>query len=101
MRSFTNQQSAADGRNDTVERFLCEPLGRNVLVSAELAAAVGHDRRLVPLGRYALRGVREARAIYGLEYGQWPAIGSGTGNARGIRYFLERSKSHLSTHHAL
>jgi hypothetical protein len=39
-----------------------------VLVSAELAAAGGHDRRLVPLGRYSLRGVREARAIYGLEY---------------------------------
>ena len=46
---------------------LCEPLGRNVLVSAELAAAVGQDCRLVPLGRYSLRGVREARAIYGLE----------------------------------
>jgi adenylate cyclase len=47
---------------------LCEPLGRNVLVSAELAAAGGYDRRLVPLGRYSLRGVREARVIYGLEY---------------------------------
>ena len=46
---------------------LCEPLGRYVLVSAELAAAVGQDRRLVPLGRYNLRGVREERAIYGLE----------------------------------
>ena len=46
---------------------LCEPLGRNVLVSAELAAAVGHDRRLVPLGRHSLRGVREARWIYGLD----------------------------------
>ena len=46
---------------------LCEPLGRNVLVSAELAAA-GKDCRLVPLGRYNLRGVREGRAIYGLEY---------------------------------
>jgi adenylate cyclase len=45
---------------------LCEPLGRNVLVSAELAAAIGQDRRLVPLGRHTLRGVREARAIYGL-----------------------------------
>ena len=46
---------------------LCEPLGRNVLVSAELAAAVGQDCRLVQLGRYTLRGVREARAIYGLK----------------------------------
>jgi adenylate cyclase len=46
---------------------LCEPLGRNVLVSAELAAAVGQDCRLVPLGRHSLRGVRGARAIYGLE----------------------------------
>jgi adenylate cyclase len=45
---------------------LCEPLGRSVLVSAELAAAIGQDGRLVPLGRHTLRGVREARAIYGL-----------------------------------
>ena len=46
---------------------LREPQGRNVLVSAELAAAAGQVCRLVPLGRYSLRGVREARAIYGLE----------------------------------
>ena len=32
---------------------LCEPLGRNVLVSAELAAAAGQDCRLVSLGRTA------------------------------------------------
>src|SRR5438046_7418124 len=36
---------------------LCEPLGRHVLVSAELAAAVGDDSRLEPLGHHALRGV--------------------------------------------
>jgi adenylate cyclase len=47
---------------------LCEPLGRNVLVSAELATAAGESRRLVPLGRHALRGVREAREVYGLEF---------------------------------
>ena len=35
---------------------LCEPLGCQVLVSAELAAAVGANRRLVPLGCHALRG---------------------------------------------
>jgi adenylate cyclase len=46
---------------------LCEPLGRRVLVSAELAAAVGDTRRLEPLGYHKLRGVREERAIYGLE----------------------------------
>jgi adenylate cyclase len=45
---------------------LCEPLGRKVLLSAELAAAIGEDPRLEPLGRYHLRGVREARAIFGL-----------------------------------
>ena len=48
---------------------LCEPLGRSVLVSAELAAALGESRRLVPLGRHQLRGVREAREIFGLELG--------------------------------
>jgi adenylate cyclase len=46
---------------------LCEPLGRQVLVSADLAAVVGKDHRLVPLGCHALRGVREPRNIYGLE----------------------------------
>ena len=46
---------------------LCEPLGRKVLVSAELAAAAGPGAaRLVPLGRYRLRGVREDREIYAL-----------------------------------
>jgi adenylate cyclase len=45
---------------------LCEPLGRSVLVSADLAAAVGDPRRLEPLGHHRLRGVREPRAIYAL-----------------------------------
>ena len=49
---------------------LCEPLGRQVLVSAELAAAVGANCRLVPLGRHALRGVRGMQEIYGLDLGQ-------------------------------
>jgi len=48
---------------------LCEPLGRRVLVSAELAATVGESRRLVLLGCHKLRGVREAREVYGLELG--------------------------------
>ncbi len=47
---------------------LCEPLGRPVLVSAEFVAAItGADSRLVPLGRHALRGVREEKEIFGLE----------------------------------
>lgn len=45
---------------------LCEPLGCKVLVSAELAAALGDIRGLEPLGRHSLRGVRDARAIFGL-----------------------------------
>jgi adenylate cyclase len=48
---------------------LCEPLGRQVLVSAELAAAIGNSCRLLPLGRHKLRGVREPREIYGMELG--------------------------------
>jgi adenylate cyclase len=48
---------------------LCEPLGHRVLVSAELAAAVGDSSRLAPLGHHTLRGVREPREIYGLELG--------------------------------
>ena len=46
---------------------LCEPLGRKVLISAELAAVVGDRRRLEPLGYHTLRGVREPREIYGLD----------------------------------
>jgi adenylate cyclase len=45
---------------------LCEPLGCNVLVSAELASAAG-SRRLRPLGSHTLRGVREPREIYALD----------------------------------
>jgi len=48
---------------------LCEPLGRKVLVSAELAAVAGDNSRLVPVGQHKLRGVRELREIYGLELG--------------------------------
>jgi adenylate cyclase len=46
---------------------LCEPLDRSVLVSAEFVAAAGaEDDRLEPLGRHALRGVREAKEIFAL-----------------------------------
>jgi adenylate cyclase len=48
---------------------LCEPLGAKVLVSAELAAAVTDNRRLLPLGRHRLRGVKEEREIYALDLG--------------------------------
>jgi adenylate cyclase len=48
---------------------LCEPLGRKVLISAELASVVGDRRRLEPLGYHTLRGVRDPREIYGLDLG--------------------------------
>jgi adenylate cyclase len=49
---------------------LCEPLGRAVLISAEFAAALGDtDNRLVSLGHYNLRGVREAKEIFALASG--------------------------------
>jgi adenylate cyclase len=48
---------------------LCEPLGRSVLVSAEFAASMHERHRLEPLGRHELRGVRDAREIYGLVLG--------------------------------
>ena len=46
---------------------LCEPLGRNLLVSAELAVALGDGAPLQSLGRHELRGVREPREIYAPE----------------------------------
>ena len=48
---------------------LCEPLGRKVLISAELASVAGDRRRLQPLGYHTLRGVRDPREIYGLDLG--------------------------------
>ncbi len=48
---------------------LCEPLGRKVLISAELASAVGNSRPLEPLGYHKLRGVRDPRKIYALDLG--------------------------------
>jgi len=49
---------------------LCQALGRTVLVSAEFAAAAaGGESRLEPLGRHALRGVREPKEIFALELG--------------------------------
>ena len=49
---------------------LCEPLGRKVLLSAELASVVGDSRPLEPLGYHPLRGVREPREIYALDLGR-------------------------------
>src|ERR1700730_291858 len=48
---------------------LCDPLGRKWLVPVRLAAAVGESCRLEPLGRHTLRGLRDAREIYGLDLG--------------------------------
>jgi adenylate cyclase len=46
---------------------LCQPLGRKVLVSAELAAAAAvSSDRLEPLGRHLLRGVRSERELFAL-----------------------------------
>jgi adenylate cyclase len=47
---------------------LCEPLGRKVLVSSVLAAAIRDRTRLEPLGAHALRGVREAKEIFALRF---------------------------------
>ena len=48
---------------------LCESLGHNLLLSAELASVVGARRPLKSLGCHALRGVREPREIYALDIG--------------------------------
>ena len=49
---------------------LCEPLGRPVLVSAEFVAGMtGADARLEPLGRHALRGVKDPKEIFALDFG--------------------------------
>src|SRR5207237_2369938 len=50
---------------------LCEPLGRRVLGSAEFAAAPDISPRLTSLGRHELRGVRQPRAVHGLDVRCW------------------------------
>jgi adenylate cyclase len=47
---------------------LCEPLDRQVLVSAALATAIRDRTRLEPMGAHALRGVREAKEIFALRF---------------------------------
>jgi adenylate cyclase len=48
---------------------LCEPLGRSILVSPEFAAAASEcGSCFVSLGRHALRGVREPKEIFAVEY---------------------------------
>jgi adenylate cyclase len=44
---------------------LCQPLDRQVLLTAEFAASMRDRSRLEPLGAHALRGVREPREIFG------------------------------------
>jgi adenylate cyclase len=46
---------------------LCSPLSRSILVSREFAAAAGGGCRFEPLGRHALRGVREPKEIFALD----------------------------------
>ena len=45
---------------------LCQPLGRDMLVSAAFAQALGDSARLMSLGHHDLRGVPEPREIYGV-----------------------------------
>ena len=46
---------------------LCDSLGRPLLASAEFAAALDGSGRLEPVGRHALRGVREPKEIFALD----------------------------------
>jgi hypothetical protein len=48
---------------------MCEPLGRQVLVSGGVRRRGRRGCRRVPLDHHTLRGVRELREIYGLELG--------------------------------
>jgi adenylate cyclase len=60
---------------------LCEPLGRSILVSPEFAAAaMDSESRLEPLGRHALRGVREPKEIFALDLGGDPLAEAGQGD---------------------
>ena len=54
---------------------LCEPLGQQILFSSRFAEAAGRcDRRLELLGQFQLRGVDEAKEIFGLRLSQTVAL---------------------------
>jgi len=54
---------------------LCEPLSRQILFSSRFAEAAGRcDGRLESLGQFQLRGVDEAKEIFGLRLSQAAAL---------------------------
>jgi hypothetical protein len=54
---------------------LCEPLSRQILSSSRFAEAAGRcDGRLESLGQFQLRGVDEAKKIFGLRLSQPAAL---------------------------
>jgi adenylate cyclase len=54
---------------------LCEPLGQQILFSSQFAEAAGRcDGRLESLGHFQLRGVEEAKEIFGLRLSQTVAL---------------------------
>ena len=54
---------------------LCEPLGQQILFSSRFAEAAGRcDGRLESLGHFQLRGVDEAKEIFGLRLSQTAAL---------------------------
>jgi adenylate cyclase len=54
---------------------LCEPLGQQILFSSRFAEAAGRcDGRLESLGHFQLRGVDEAKEIFGLRLSQTVAL---------------------------
>src|ERR1700729_3103154 len=54
---------------------LCEPLGQQILFSSRFAEAAGRcDGRLESLGQFQLRGVDEAKEIFGLRVSQTAAL---------------------------
>ena len=56
---------------------LCEPLGQPILFSSRFAEAAGRcDGRLASLGHFQLRGVDEAKEIFGLRLSQGAALQS-------------------------
>jgi len=54
---------------------LCEPLGQQILFSSRFAEAAGRcDGRLESLGQFQLRGVDEAKEIFGLRLSKTAAL---------------------------
>jgi class 3 adenylate cyclase len=75
LRGFTRISDVSPGAEIVQMLNDCEPLSRQILFSSRFAEAAGRcDGRLESLGQFQLRGVDEAKEIFGPRLSQTAAL---------------------------